>query len=188
VATAGGGAAVLWGMWKMLTGVGKLLFGGGAGGAAAGGAAAAGGRGVLGRLLGGALVGGEEGSLGGPLGVVGGALVGAAATTLFEQQFKSRLAGGGGARSAGLRLGRDVHSPSIGPYAYYPPGPGSVSVSGAARIDQQLTVRIEPWPLLNAIVDQARQQSETTVPLLGGGSGRMDSDAAPNRARGIGHR
>ena len=53
-ATAGGGAAVLWGMWKMLTGVGKFLGlgGGGAAGpaaAAAGGAAAAGSG--LGRII-----------------------------------------------------------------------------------------------------------------------------------------
>jgi hypothetical protein len=40
--------------------------------------------------------------------------------------------------------------------------------------------------LLQAIVDQARQQTDFTVPLIGGGNGRMDSDAAPHRG-GIGH-
>jgi hypothetical protein len=61
-----------------------------------------------------------------------------------------------------------------------------VSVSGEARVDHEITVRIEPSPLLNAIVEQARQQSETTIPLIGGGSGRMDSDAGPHRSGGIG--
>ncbi len=38
------------------------------------------------------------------------------------------------ARPAG---GRNVHSPSTGPYAYYPPSaPASVSVSGAAQVEQ----------------------------------------------------
>ena len=200
-ATFGVGAAVLWGLWKMFSGVGKFLgFGGGASGAAA-----AGGRGILGRLVGGALVGGEEGSLGGPLGLVGGALVGAAATALFEQKFKEWLLGPGapmqlpGATPASpigavlgpyrpaTLAGRDPRSPVSGPLAYYPPrGPQEVNVSGAATIDHEITIRIEPSPLLNAIVDQARQQSETTVPLLGGGTGRMDGDSAPHRVGGIG--
>jgi hypothetical protein len=61
-----------------------------------------------------------------------------------------------------------------------------VTVNGQAQVDHEITVRIEASPLLQAIVDQARQQSETTVPLIGGGSGRMDSDAAAHRAGGIG--
>lgn len=61
-----------------------------------------------------------------------------------------------------------------------------VSVSGQATVDHQITVKIEPSPLLNAIVDQARQQTETNIPLIGGGSGRMDSDAGPHRSGGIG--
>jgi hypothetical protein len=63
----------------------------------------------------------------------------------------------------------------------------AVSVSGAAQIDHEITVRIEPSPLLTVIVDQARQQSETTVPLIGGGIGQMDADASPHRRGGIGH-
>jgi hypothetical protein len=83
--------------------------------------------------------------------------------------------------------GRDVHSPQTGPYSYYPPkGAEEISVSGQAHIDHEIVVRVEPSPLLNAIVEQARQQSETTVPLIGGGSGRMDSDAGPHRSGGIG--
>jgi hypothetical protein len=65
-------------------------------------------------------------------------------------------------------------------------GPQPVTVSGQADINHEIVVRIEPSPLLNAIVEQARQQSETVVPLAGGGSGRMDSDAGPHRVRGIG--
>ena len=61
-----------------------------------------------------------------------------------------------------------------------------VNVSGQATVDHEITVRIEPSPLLNAIVEQARQQSETTIPLIGGGLGAMDSDAAPHRVGGIG--
>jgi hypothetical protein len=95
--------------------------------------------------------------------------------------------------AAPLFLGRDVHSPQTGPYAYFPGAPKpaaqaeqAVSVSGQARVDHEITVRIEPSPLLTAIVDQARQQTDFTVPLIGGGTGRMDSDAAPHRG-GIGH-
>jgi hypothetical protein len=83
-------------------------------------------------------------------------------------------------------LGRDPRSPQSGPYSYSPKGAGEVSVSGQATVEQTLTVRIEPSPLLTAIVDQARQQSETLVPLSGGGTGRMDSDAGPHRHGGIG--
>jgi hypothetical protein len=65
-------------------------------------------------------------------------------------------------------------------------GSQSVNVSGQADINHEIVVRVEPSPLLNAIVEQARRQSETVVPLAGGGSGRMDSDAGPYRVGGIG--
>ncbi len=94
-------------------------------------------------------------------------------------------------RPATLGPGRDVHSPATGPFAYFPApaaAPQSISVSGSAQVDHEITVRIEPSPLLTAIVDQARQQSETTIPLIGGGNGGMDSDAGPTRAGGIGRR
>jgi len=68
-----------------------------------------------------------------------------------------------------------------------PPAPAEVNVQGQAQVEHEITVRIEPSPLLTAIVDQARQQSLTTVPLIGGGTGVMDSDAAPHRVGGIGH-
>ena len=83
--------------------------------------------------------------------------------------------------------GRDVHSPQTGPWSYYPTKSAEeINVSGQAHIDHEIVVRVEPSPLLNAIVEQARQQSETTVPLIGGGSGRMDSDAGAHRGPGIG--
>ena len=65
-------------------------------------------------------------------------------------------------------------------------GPQSVTVSGQAQVAHEVTVRIEASPLLQAFVDQARAQSVFTVPLIGDGSGRMDSDAGPHRAGGIG--
>jgi hypothetical protein len=95
-------------------------------------------------------------------------------------------------RSAGLsfRGASDWEVKSQGltlpPQAPQPTAPASVNVTGAATVDHEITVRIEASPLLQAIVDQARQQSETTVPLSGGGSGRMDSDAGPHRTSGIG--
>jgi hypothetical protein len=94
---------------------------------------------------------------------------------------------------AHIPVGRDPRSPSTGPNAYFPPqgpaqsqGPQAVNVQGQAAVEHEITVRIEASPLLQAIVDQARQQSETTIPLIGGGLGAMDSDAAPHRSGGIG--
>jgi hypothetical protein len=75
---------------------------------------------------------------------------------------------------------------TLPPQAAQQQGPQQVTVSGAATVDHEITVRIEASPLLQAIVDQARQQSEFTVPLIGGGNGRMDSDAAAHRGPGIG--
>ena len=57
-----------------------------------------------------------------------------------------------------------------------------VSVSGAATVDQTLNVRIDPSPWFKAIVDQALQNSQTLVPLIGNGTGAMDSDAGPHRS------
>jgi hypothetical protein len=82
-------------------------------------------------------------------------------------------------------LGRDPRSPQTGPYSYTPKAE-EVSVSGQAQVEHEVTVRIEPSPLLTAIVDQARAAVNFTVPLIGGGTGRMDSDAGPHRG-GIGH-
>ena len=175
------------------------LFGGG-GGAAAGGVA-------------GAEAGAEAGALGGPLGMLGGAIgAGLAAdyiangdNSLFGRLRSTIFPSGPGAPLAlpgakpasptgtlfnppshltTLGPGRDVHSPT-GEHAYYPPDhPPQVSVSGQADINQQLTIRVDPSPWFKAIVDQALQNSQTLVPLIGGGSGAMDSDAGPHRGPG----
>jgi len=95
-------------------------------------------------------------------------------------------------RSAGLsfRGASDWEVKSQGltlpPQAQQPAAPASVNVTGQAAVEHEITVRIEASPLLQAIVDQARQQSEFTVPLIGGGTGRMDSDAGAHRPGGIG--
>ena len=83
--------------------------------------------------------------------------------------------------------GRDPHSPQAGPYSYYPPkGAGEITVNGQAQVQHEVTVNINPSPLLTAIVEQARNALDFTVPLIGGGTGAMDSDAGPHRAGGIG--
>jgi hypothetical protein len=207
----GGGVAALgWAGWKSVTGAGRGIMralGLGGGGAAAGGAAdaAAGGglSGVVSTLMGfgnlpglinlltddnrtakakandAAAMAWGKSLLFGPSAGAPMQLPGATPASPVGAPF-------GLYRPATLGPGRDVHSPSTGPYAYYPPSQ-AVSISGEARVDQELVVRIEASPLLQAIVDQARQQSETTVPLSGGGSGRMDSDAGPHRGPGVGH-
>ena len=83
--------------------------------------------------------------------------------------------------------GRDPRSPSARiDGAYYPPR--DVTVSGQAQVDQTLSVKIEPSPWFAAFVDKAMQQMVTGVPLIGGGTGAMDSDAGPTRPGGIGSR
>ncbi len=88
--------------------------------------------------------------------------------------------------------GRDVHGPSTGPYAYFPGragAPQGVTVSGQAQVDHtvRLDLNVTLDPALRAKIDQiANDSREFTVPLIGGGSGRMDSDAGPHRSGGIG--
>jgi hypothetical protein len=193
VAVGAGGAAVAggvgWAMWRGFTGflgaIGRGLGLGGAGGAAVSGSAAAAGGGLA-RII---AAGAGAGSLPGLIGVLTddnrtpeARANDAAVLERLRRWFAPTPS------PAAPMLGRDVHSPSTGPYAYFPSaaaGPQSVSVSGQAQVDHEITVRIEPSPLLTAIVDQVRQQSETTVPLIGRGNGAMDSDASPHR-RGIG--
>jgi hypothetical protein len=93
----------------------------------------------------------------------------------------------GGSPSGPIVGGRDPRSPSVGPYAYHPPShPADVNVSGAATVDQTLRIEVAPSAWFQTMVDRALQQSETTIPLIGGGSGQMDSDAGPHRPGGIG--
>jgi hypothetical protein len=177
--------------------LGRTVLGGfGLGGMFRGGAAAAG-----------AEAGGEAGSIGGPLGIIGGAAIGALITSAIESGVLEKLKdsifrhpdSAGAPKPYGPQLPAGW---APRPQAWTPSGVSlsggadnaklaaatamPVNVSGQATVDHEITVRIEPSPLLNAIVEQARQQSETTIPLIGGGSGRMDSDAGPHRNGGIG--
>jgi hypothetical protein len=59
-----------------------------------------------------------------------------------------------------------------------------VNVSGQAELQQTLNITIQLDPEIRAQIMAARSAS-VTIPLIGGGSGRMDSDAGPHRS-GIG--
>jgi hypothetical protein len=64
-----------------------------------------------------------------------------------------------------------------------------VTVSGQATVEHtvHLDVNVTLDPSLRAKIDQiANSAVDFTVPLAGGGVGRMDSDAAPHRTGGIG--
>ena len=65
-------------------------------------------------------------------------------------------------------------------------GPQEVNVSGQAQVDHTIHVEVTLDPALRAKIDQLTNTTEFTVPLIGGGTGRMDSDAAPHRVGGIG--
>jgi hypothetical protein len=67
-----------------------------------------------------------------------------------------------------------------------PPQPQDVTVTGQAQVEHTVRVEVGLAPGLQAIVDQATNTQDFVVPLLGGGTGRMDTDAAPHRV-GIGH-
>ena len=194
-----GGSAIS-GLKSIFTLGGLLGGGGGAAGAVAGGEA-------------GAEAGAFGGPLGIAAGAAGGIAIGAMLNTPTGQALvagvtekaKEWLFGGpasaapkpedhhwgpwheGGSPSGpiirGPYMGRDPRSPSARiDGAYYPPR--DVNVSGQADINQQLTIRVDPSPWFKAMVDQALQNSQTLVPLIGGGSGAMDSDAAPHRGPG----
>jgi hypothetical protein len=81
--------------------------------------------------------------------------------------------------------GRDVHSPQTGPYSYYPlKGAEEISVSGQAQVEHTVHVDVSLEPGLMAKINQVVNSLGFTVPLIGGGSGRMDSDAGPHRSSG----
>ncbi|HEY1781429.1 MAG TPA: hypothetical protein VGG79_13545 [Roseiarcus sp.] len=62
-----------------------------------------------------------------------------------------------------------------------------MNASGEARVDH--TVHVDLDPGLRAEIDVAAgDDREFTVPLIGGGLGRMDGEAAPTRRGGIGSR
>jgi hypothetical protein len=60
-----------------------------------------------------------------------------------------------------------------------------VNISGQAELQQTLNITIQLDPEIRAQIAAARSAS-VTIPLAGGGSGRMDSDAGPHRAGGVG--
>jgi hypothetical protein len=61
-----------------------------------------------------------------------------------------------------------------------------VTVAGQAELQQTLNVNITLDPAIRAEIEAARQSASVTIPLIGGGSGQMDSDAGPHRSGGIG--
>jgi hypothetical protein len=98
--------------------------------------------------------------------------------------------GGGSARFCPVPLGRDVRSPSVGPYAYHPAQsapPQAVSVSGQAQVDHTIHLDVMLDPALRAKIDQILNALQFTVPMIGDGAGRMDSDGGSHRTGGIGH-
>jgi hypothetical protein len=200
LATAGSASAISgaaatggWLSWKLLTGLGKLFgFGGDAakGGAVASTGAAVAGSG-LGRVIAGAA---GAASLPGLIDLITGdnrtasaKANDAAVLGAIKNWFAPTP------RPAAPMQGRDVHGPATGPYAYFPAragGPQDVSVSGEARVDHtvHLDVNVTLDPELRAKINQIADDShQFEVPLIGGGTGRMDSDAGPTRVGGIGH-
>ena len=65
---------------------------------------------------------------------------------------------------------------------YGPTPPQNVSVSGQAQVDHTVRLEVTLDPALRAKLDQGESHQEFTVPLVGGGTGRMDGDAGPHRA------
>jgi hypothetical protein len=61
-----------------------------------------------------------------------------------------------------------------------------VTVSGQAQVEHTVHVDVSLEPGLMAKIEQAANSIGFTVPLIGGGTGRMDSDAGAHRTGGIG--
>jgi hypothetical protein len=61
-----------------------------------------------------------------------------------------------------------------------------VNISGQAELQQSLNVTITLDPEIRAMIASSRQSASVTIPLIGGGTGRMDSDAGPTRSGGVG--
>lgn len=59
-------------------------------------------------------------------------------------------------------------------------------MSGQAQVQQTIHLEVRLDPDLRAKIEEA-VNSRYEVPLIGGGTGRMDSDAGPTRIGGIGH-
>jgi len=189
-AGAVGAAGVGWAMWKGLTGfvggLGRMLgLGSGAAGGAAGmeGAAAAAGSG-LSRIVGAAA---GAASLPGLINLLtddNRTPAARANDAAVLNWFKHWFAGPGAPMQLpGARPAAAVGTP-ISPYG--PTPPQNVNVTGQATVDHSVHVEVTLDPALRAKIDALTDTQEFTVPLIGGGTGRMDSDAAPHRI-GIGH-
>jgi hypothetical protein len=81
---------------------------------------------------------------------------------------------------SGKALGNPDDSAKLAAAATMP-----VTVSGAAQVEHTVHVDVSLEPGLMAKINQVVNSVGFTVPLIGGGSGRMDSDAGPHRG-GIG--
>jgi hypothetical protein len=212
-AIAGGAGAGGWLTLKLFTGISKLLgFGGGsAAGGAVGAAegAAAGAAGWLGRL-GTGMVGAA--SLPGLIDFITGdnrmpqakaidaAILADIKGWLFgdspgtprpapwptetqdlERSRRSRLVyeGGGFIDDPEAARGRAYQSLNLNA-----PREQTVSVSGAAQVEQTLHLEVDMAPDLRAKVDRIEQMFDFSVPLNVAPTGRMDTDAAPQRGIG----
>jgi hypothetical protein len=189
-ASGGAIAGVAWAGWKVAEGIWNKIFGGGGGG---GPAATKAGSGVLGA------VGGMASAASLPILIdaltndnrtPGAKANDAAAIAWIKSWFPGRpsvsgpqLPSGGVPAAMPFLHGRDVHSPQTGPYSYTP---REVTVSGQAQVQHTVNVNVSMEPGLMARIEQAISSIGFTVPLIGGGTGRMDSDAAPHRHGGIG--
>jgi hypothetical protein len=73
---------------------------------------------------------------------------------------------------APVSLGRDVRSPSSGPYSYVPSAaaPAATSVSGQAQVDHTVHVDLKVDPMLRVKVEQRSVAREFTVPLIAAGA------------------
>ena len=89
----------------------------------------------------------------------------------------------------GAALSHGAVSPiALSPLPAQPAAPRSVSVSGAAQVEQtlRLDVHVDLDPALGARIDHlAGGAMDFSVPLGAAPTGRMDADAAPNRTGGM---
>ncbi len=201
-AIAAGGSATIWGASKVFGWVKGLLGLGGGGGGAAGGAAGGGtaispavraSTGVLGRL---GLAAGASPLMDvvGPLLLLRQAAELANPTTPAGAKYRVDTAWPSQTwdLERSMRAEREWRADpeaARGRAMMALPQQQAVSVSGEARVDHtvHLDVHVDVAPDLRAKIDSiANDSRDFTVPLQGGGSGRMDGDAGPHRRGGIG--
>jgi hypothetical protein len=81
----------------------------------------------------------------------------------------------------------DMRTRQLTPPEERAPSTQEINVSGQAQVDHVVHLEVTLDPELRAEIRQATDSQSFTVPLIGGGNGRMDSDASPHRTGGIGH-